>query len=181
MPTPDADGSKPLQSDDNPSFCPRCGGRLIARAVEGRPRPVCEACGFIWYKDPKVAAGTLPVTADGRVVLVRRAIQPQRGRWTFPGGYMDRGETVPGAAVRETWEECELRVEPTRLIGVYSYPTSIVVVIIFAARITGGTLQAGPECLDARAFAQDEIPWDELAFSSTRDVLADYFGEAETP
>jgi 8-oxo-dGTP diphosphatase len=169
------------QSDEGLTFCPRCGAHLAPREIDGRPRPQCERCGFIWYHDPKVAAGTLPVTADGRLVLVRRGIEPQRGRWTFPGGYMDRGETVPAAAVRETWEECRLSVEPTGLVGVYSYTTSIVVVVIYAARITGGALAAGPECLEARAFAPGEIPWGELAFSSARDALQDYLGRGAAP
>jgi 8-oxo-dGTP diphosphatase len=169
------------QSDEGLTFCPRCGAHLAPREIDGRPRPQCERCGFIWYHDPKVAAGTLPVTADGRLVLVRRGIEPQRGRWTFPGGYMDRGETVPAAAVRETWEECRLSVEPTGLVGVYSYTTSIVVVVIYAARITGGALAAGPECLEARAFAPGELPWGELAFSSTRDALQDYLGRGAAP
>ncbi len=162
------------QSDEGLNFCPRCAGPLVPREIERRMRPRCERCGFIWYQDPKVAAGTLPVMDDGSLVLVRRAIQPQRGCWTYPGGFMDRGETAPGAAVRETREECLLEVEPTGLLGVYSYATSITVVVVYAARVTGGTLAAGPECLEARAFAVSELPWEDLAFSSTRDVLNDY-------
>jgi 8-oxo-dGTP diphosphatase len=162
------------QSDEGLKFCPRCAGPLALREIDRRLRPQCDRCGFIWYQDPKVAAGTLPVMPDGRVVLVRRAIEPQRGWWTYPGGFMDRGETAPGAAVRETREECLLEVEPTALLGVYSYATSITVVVVYAAKVTGGELAAGPECLEARAFAVDEIPWGELAFSSTRDALRDY-------
>lgn len=165
----------PLQSDEGLRFCPRCGGHLGERLIDRRLRPQCEDCGYIWYKDPKVAAGTLPVLPDGRVVLVRRAIEPQRGRWTYPGGYMDRGETVREAAVRETREECCLEVEATELLNVYSYATSITVVVVFAARATGGRLAAGPECLETRAFAREEIPWPELAFSSTKDALEDLF------
>jgi ADP-ribose pyrophosphatase YjhB (NUDIX family) len=170
-----AHGDGGTQSDEGLRFCPRCGGQLAERLIDRRLRPQCTACGYIWYKDPKVAAGTLPVLADGRIVLVRRAIEPQYGRWSYPGGYMDRGETVREAAIRETREECGLEVALQQLVDVYSYPNSIVVVVVFAARVTGGSLAPGPECLDARAFAREEIPWAELAFSSTRDALLDFF------
>lgn len=138
----------------------------------GKDRPTCPACGFVAYPDPKVAAGTIPVQG-GRLLLVQRAIEPARGKWTFPGGYMDRGETVEGAAIRETCEETGLAVTLAGLLGVYSYPTSPVVVIVYAARVAGGALQVSDECLDARFFAAAEIPWSDLAFPSTRDALRD--------
>jgi 8-oxo-dGTP diphosphatase len=158
-------------------FCPRCGGRLAGAPLEHGRHPVCPSCGFIWYLDPKVAAGTLP-TAGGRVVLVRRAIEPGRGLWTFPGGYMDRGETVEEAAARETREETGLDVAVRELVGVYSYPGSIVVVVVYRAEISAGEPAPGPECLEVEAFLPDEIPWGELAFPSTRDALRDWVAAA---
>jgi 8-oxo-dGTP diphosphatase len=146
--------------------------------VEGRPRPACGACGFVWYQDPKVAACTIP-EVDGRLVLVRRGIEPARGRWVFPGGYMDRGETVAEAAVRETLEETGLSVEVRGLSGVYSYRESIVVVVVYRVAVLGGVMRPGNECLEVRAFGGDEVPWEELAFPSTRDALRDYLGRGD--
>jgi 8-oxo-dGTP diphosphatase len=143
-------------------FCPVCGGSLATRVVKpgDPPRLVCEACGYVLYLNPRIAAGAI-VAVDGRVVLLRRAIDPEKGRWVFPGGFVDRGETVDGAAVRETREEVNLDVEVERLVGVYSYPGNEVVIVVYAARVTGGEATAGDECL-------------ELAFQSTREALADY-------
>jgi 8-oxo-dGTP diphosphatase len=111
---------------------------------------------------------------DGKVLLARRAIPPGIGRWVFPGGYMDRGETVPQAAERETWEEVRLRVRATQPVGVYSYPTSIVVVIVYHCDVLDGQPAAGDETQEVRLFGLDEIPWNELAFPSTRDALRDF-------
>lgn len=156
-------------------FCAECGERLHLQFVERdqKERLVCQGCGFICYQDPKVSACTIPVV-DGKVVLARRAIEPALGRWVFPGGYMERGETVPEAAERETWEEVKLRVRATDPVGIYSYPTSIVVVIVYHCEVLEGEPAVGNETLEVRTFALDEIPWGELAFSSTRDALRDF-------
>jgi len=97
-------------SPDEYRYCPSCGGRLRFQAIEHEPveHPVCESCGHIVYLDPKVAAGIIPVTDEG-ILLLRRAIGPSRGLWVFPGGYVNRGEHVRGAAERETREEVGLR------------------------------------------------------------------------
>ena len=155
-------------------FCFECGGRLERRFVaeEGKERLVCADCGRITYLDPKVSAGTVPVI-DGRVLLARRAIEPGRGLWVFPGGYMEQGETVPQAAERETFEEVGLKVRATSPLGVYSYSDSNVVVIVYRCAVVGGEPVAGSETLEVRLFGRDEIPWDRLAFPSTRDALRD--------
>lgn len=140
---------------------------------EHKERLVCQQCSTIVYLDPKVSACTIPMI-DGKVLLARRAISPGRGRWVFPGGYMDRGETVPQAAERETWEEVRLRVRATHPVGIYSYPTSIVVVIVYHCDVLDGQPQAGDETQEVRLFGLDEIPWNELAFPSTRDALHDF-------
>jgi ADP-ribose pyrophosphatase YjhB (NUDIX family) len=156
-------------------FCPRCGGGLEPRVLkEHEPeRLVCGGCGFVFYLDPKVAACTITMV-DGGIVLLRRAIEPALGKWVFPGGFVDRGETVPAAAVRETREEVHLRVSLTGILDAYSYTGSQVVVIVYAADVVGGRLQAGDECLEVRTFAPEEIPWEDLAFESTREALRDY-------
>jgi ADP-ribose pyrophosphatase YjhB (NUDIX family) len=160
-------------------FCPKCGGRLGRQRLKpSEPeRLVCSACSFIFYDDPKVAACAIP-TLDGKIVLLKRGIEPSYGKWVFPGGFLDRGERVEDAAIRETWEEVNLQVEITRLLNVYSYPGYPVVVIVYAARVVGGELRAMDETLEVRTFSPTEVPWDELAFPSTRDALTDYLALA---
>ena len=156
-------------------FCPRCGGPLEQRLLkEGEPsRLVCQECGFVFYLNPKVAACAICMV-DGGIVLLRRTIEPQAGKWVFPGGFVDRGEAVPAAAVRETREEANLRVSLTGILDAYSFPGSEVVVIVYAADVVGGTLSAGDECDEARTFPPEAVPWEDLAFQSTRAALRDY-------
>ncbi len=170
---------------DDPAyrFCPMCGHRLCSRVLKASEpeRLVCEACQFVMYLDPKVAAGAI-VTIGGQVVLLRRGIEPCIGKWVFPGGFVDRGETVEQAVIRETKEEANLDVEIERLLNVYSYRGRPIVVIVYLVRIVGGDLRAGDETLEARTFPADRIPWDELAFPSTKDALRDYVaGLASSP
>jgi ADP-ribose pyrophosphatase YjhB (NUDIX family) len=154
---------------------------LSSRVIkEGEPaRLVCDdgACAFVFYLNPKIAACTISAVR-GRIVLARRAIEPERGKWVIPGGFVDRGETLEAAAARETREEVQLDVEIGGIVGVYSYPGNEVVVIVFEATVVGGEVCVGDECLEARTFAPDEIPWDDLAFESTRRALSTYLGRA---
>ena len=160
-----------------PRFCPACGGRLHGRVLKrGEPeRLVCAACGFVLYMDPKVAVGTIIRAGDGRLVLVRRAIEPGYGLWVFPGGYVDRGEQVHEAALREAREESGLVVRIDELLNVYSYGGTAPIIIVYTATQIGGELCTDEECLEARLFEAAEIPWTELAFRSTREALEDYF------
>jgi ADP-ribose pyrophosphatase YjhB (NUDIX family) len=128
----------------------------------------------VLYLDPKVAVGTIIRTDDERLVLVRRAIEPGYGLWVFPGGYVDRGEDVTAAAIREAREEAGLDVEIERLVNIYSYAKRSLVVIVYAARVVGGELCTDEECLEARLFTRAEIPWDRLAFDSTTQALRAY-------
>jgi len=157
-------------------FCPCCGGPLAPREVKAgeRERPACAACGFILYLDPKVAVGTIIRTADERLVLVRRAIEPGYGLWVFPGGYVDRGEHIVEAAVREAREESGLDVRVDGLVNIYSYAGTTPIIIVYRATMIGGELCTDDECLEARLFTAAEIPWDQLAFRSTKDALTDY-------
>lgn len=156
-------------------FCPRCGGQFLLKRVKpGEPkRLVCASCEFIFYLDPKIAACAI-VEIEEKIVLLQRGIPPEFGKWVIPGGFVDLGEPVPVAAVRETWEEVRLKVEIVDLVGVYSYPQTPVVVIVYEAAVRDGILQAADESLAAGMFAPGEIPWEKLAFSSTRDALRDY-------
>ena len=121
-------------------FCPVCGGALESRSLKaGDPdRLICAACGFVFYLDPKVAVGTIIGDAEGRILLVRRAIEPGYGKWVFPGGYVDRGEQVLAAAQREAREECGLAVRVEDLVDIYSYPGRTPIIIVFAATLIGG-------------------------------------------
>lgn len=162
----------------NYRFCPTCAGPLESRRLKaGDPeRLVCTRCGQVLYLDPKVAVGTIVRTDDHRLVLVRRAIEPGYGLWVFPGGYVDRGEEVTTAAVREAREEAGLDVELEGLINIYSYAQRSLIVIVYSARVVGGELCTDDECLEARLFAPAEIPWEQLAFHSTAQALKDYLG-----
>lgn len=164
-------------------FCPRCAGTLAPRTLKssGPERLVCEKCSFIFYQDPKVVAGAI-CTLDGGVVLLRRGIEPAMGKWVFPGGYVDRGESTTEAAVRETREESQLEVATRALLGVYSYSGSPNVIIVYVAEVVGGALTAGDESTEAGTFPLSAIPWDELAFPSTVEALRDFerlYGKGE--
>jgi ADP-ribose pyrophosphatase YjhB (NUDIX family) len=156
-------------------FCPRCGGALEGRRLkDGEPeRLVCAACGFVFYLDPKVAACTI-FMHEGGIVLLRRAIEPQAGKWVFPGGFVDRGEPVTAAAVRETLEEVNLKVGLLGILDVYSFPDSPIVVVVYAAEVLGGILKACDECDEVKAYPPESLPWGELAFPSTKAALRDY-------
>ena len=156
-------------------FCPRCGGDLEKRVVKATEpkRLVCLNCSFIFYQDPKVVAGTI-FTIEREIVLLKRGVEPAMGKWVFPGGYVDRGESVQDAAVRETREESQMDVKLGPLLNVYSYPRSPNVIVVYTADVVGGALAAGDESVEAGVFARTEIPWDHLAFDSTKDALNDY-------
>jgi len=156
-------------------FCPRCAGPLAARQeAAGEPEfPTCGTCGFIYYYDPKLAAGVIP-SIGPKIGLIRRGIEPGLGLWTFPAGYVNRGEKVEEAAVRETQEEACVGVRLERLVGVYSYTGRPVVIVVYWGQVESGRIASGAEALEAREFAADEIPWNELAFPSVRDGLRDY-------
>ncbi len=151
-------------------FCSSCSAELTSRHVDGIQRPACNECGAVVYLDPKVAASAI-VENFGCIALIKRAISPAIGKWTFPGGYVDRGEPVDRAAVRETWEETGLQITIDALHGVFSYPGIPVVLVVYTASVNGGTLVPGPECEEAAWVTPDAIPWPKLAFPSTRDAL----------
>ena len=150
-------------------FCPSCATALDSKEVAGRQRPICPRCGRVIYYDPKVAAASI-IEREGKVLMVKRAIQPGYGLWSLPGGYVDRGEVVEEAAVREVWEETGLKVEIKLLVGLFSEPGHPVVVAVFAAREVGGDLKAGAETLELGFFSPDALP--ELAFSRDGQMLA---------
>jgi 8-oxo-dGTP diphosphatase len=164
-------------------FCPRCGGLLERRVLKGSEpeRPVCTQCGFVFYLDPKIAVGTIIRSQTGRIVLVRRAIEPGYGKWVFPGGYVDRGEPLTSAAIREAREESGLDVRLDALVNIYSYAGRAPVIVVYAATAMSGTLCVDDECLEAVELDESAIPWAELAFRSTHEGLRDYLKGARHP
>jgi ADP-ribose pyrophosphatase YjhB (NUDIX family) len=157
-------------------YCSRCGGELRFGPVEGedRERLVCEACGHVAYVNPRLVVTTIPVTADGEVVLLRRGIDPGRGSWAQPGGFLEVDETVAEAAVRETLEETGLIVRPGEIVGLYSRLEAAVVVLAFEATVVSGTYRLNPEALEIRAFRPEAIPWSGIAFKTTMWALRDW-------
>ena len=164
-------------------FCPRCGGALERRVLKRTEpeRPVCTQCGFVFYLDPKIAVGTIIQSPNGRLVLVRRAIEPGYGKWVFPGGYVDRGEPLTSAAIREAREECGLDVRLDALVNIYSYAGRAPVIVVYAATAIGGTLAVDDESLEAAEVEPSAIPWDDLAFQSTAEGLREYLDGIRHP
>jgi len=162
---------------DRFDYCPRCAAALESRRIKDGepPRLVCGTCDFVLFLDPKVATGCIAEQDDG-IILVRRSIEPGYGKWVFPGGYVDRGEKVEAAAVREMREECGLQVRVDALLGVYSYTHRPIVVIVYTGTVLGGTLVAADETLEAERFPAAGLPWEQLAFPSTFEALRDYVG-----
>ncbi len=151
-------------------FCPLCGAAMATRMLipENARRKVCTRCGFVLFPGPKLVAGCFVVDA-GRVLLIRRGIEPAVGRWTFPGGYVDFGENAADAAVRETREEVGMRVALGPILGVFNDSAMTVVVYLAAPGIDAPSLSV--EATEVRYFAPDDVPWHDLAFPTTIDAL----------
>lgn len=154
----------------NPRYCPQCGMALEIKQMGDRERPVCPECGFIYYMNPIVAVGTL-VEHEGRVALVLRGVEPERGRWGLPAGYIEADESAEEAAIRETLEEAHLSVELDGLLDAFSFGTGHDrgVLLIYAAHVLSGEIAAGDDAVDAAWFGPDELP--DIAFRTHREVL----------
>ena len=157
-------------------FCSRCGSSLRFESVPGeeRERLACVACGHIAYVNPRLVVTTLPITDSGEIILIRRGIEPGRGAWAQPGGFLEVDETVNQAAIRETWEETGLLVEPGAIVGLYTRLEATVVTVVFEARIVGGAAAPTREATEIVAFAPEAIPWSEIAFRTTVWALRDW-------
>ncbi|MCA9972086.1 MAG: NUDIX hydrolase, partial [Anaerolineales bacterium] len=154
-------------------YCPSCAAPLTTRRIVDKPRRVCPACGFIYFTDPKVGVGVV-VVVDGRILLVKRKMNPERGKWSIPAGFVDRDEDPMETAVRETLEETNLHVAIEGVVDVFFNPpradANSAIFIMYRARLLGGTLRAGDDAAEAGFFALDALP--ELAFASTREAVA---------
>ena len=165
-------------------FCPRCGGGDLQRKVpprDDRERLCCSICGWVHYVGPVLAAGAILHDQRGRCCLVRRALEPGRGLWTFPGGFVDLEEEADEAALRETAEETGCAGEIEGLVGVYSSEgpkKKRVIIVVYSARHTGAATPKDhliEEVAEVRWFHCEEIPWDRLAFPSTGLALRSFY------
>ncbi len=154
-------------------FCPRCGHAVEDQLKFGKIRRVCPACGYIYFANPKVAVVSF-VERDRQILLVKRGVDPERGKWALPGGFVDLGEDPALAAVRETAEETGLNVQITGLLDV-TFPPNGVIVISYAAQVVGGTLGAADDVEDVCWFTPDNLP--ELAFESTLRLVSLWLGK----
>ncbi|MCU0941518.1 MAG: NUDIX hydrolase [Hydrogenophaga sp.] len=163
-------------------FCRQCGTAVQMRLPDDgdtRERAVCPACGTVHYDNPLNVVGTVPVWGpDGdRVLLCKRNIEPRWGKWTLPAGFMELGETTAEGALRETDEEAGAQVELGELFTLMNVPRVGQVHLFYRARLLSDRFNPGHETIEARLFAEDEIPWDEIAFRTVRETLQHYFAD----
>ncbi len=161
------------------NFCSQCGQPVFMQVPAGdnRPRHVCGSCGHVHYQNPLVVVGCVPEHQDS-ILLCRRAIEPRRGFWTVPAGFMELGETLAEAALRETWEEAEARVELGTLFAIVDVVYAGQVHVFFRARLHEPVFGAGVETLESRLFAPADIPWGEIAFPSVTLALEHFLSDS---
>lgn len=160
-------------------FCRQCGTSVEHRVPDDgdtKIRAVCSACGTIHYQNPLNVVGTVP-HRDGRVLLCRRNIEPRRGFWTLPAGFMELGESTAEGALRETQEEAGAEIELEGLFTLLNVVRVGQVHLYYRARMLSEQLDPGPETIEARLFSEDEIPWDDLAFRTVKETLQHFFAD----
>jgi ADP-ribose pyrophosphatase YjhB (NUDIX family) len=161
-------------------YCPECGTGLEARwiSTEARERLVCRVCSAIRYENPRILVA-LMLTCGDRLLLCRRRQQPSLGAWTPPSGFMERGETLERAAVRETFEEAGVQIDPETLVlyMVSSLPVISEVYVVFRAIVENDSCRAGSESLEVGYFSEQEVPWDQLAYAEMPNYLRQFFRE----
>ena len=158
--------------------CKVCGGAAVYSmpADDNRERATCTVCHTIHYENPLNVVGTLPVWGD-QVLLCRRNIEPRYGLWTLPAGFMELGETVAEGALRETVEEAGAHIELQGLYTVLNVARVGQVHLFYRARLLDTEFAPGPESIEAKLFREDEVPWDEIAFRTTRETLKRFFAD----
>lgn len=160
------------------NYCCACAAPVSLQVPKGDslPRHVCSVCGAIHYRNPRMVVGALPVWGD-RILLCRRAIEPRRGFWTLPSGFMENQETVAEAAVRETLEEACARIEVDALYTLISVPHINQVHVVHLARLLQNDFAPGAESLEVALFDEASIPWDSIAFRTIAITLRHYFAD----
>ncbi len=159
-------------------FCNQCGGRVSQRIPPGDhlSRFVCDACGAIHYQNPRIVVGCVP-EHEGRLLICKRAIEPRRGYWTIPAGFMENGETLEQGAARECREEAMADVEIGSLLSLVNVIGAHQVHVFFRARLNTPVFGAGPESLEVKLVTAEEIPWADIAFPSTVFTLQNYLAD----
>jgi ADP-ribose pyrophosphatase YjhB (NUDIX family) len=168
-----------LLSERSPiRFCRNCGAEVHYRipADDNRERAVCATCGTVHYENPVNVVGTIPVWGE-QVLLCRRAIEPRRGLWTLPAGFLELGETTAAGAVRETDEEAGARIELGPLFTVLNVVRVGQLHLFYLATLRDTEFAPGPESIEARLFGEHEVPWDEIAFRTVRETLRRFFDD----
>ena len=157
------------------NFCTQCGQPVVSQipAGDNRPRFVCQSCGWIHYQNPLMVVGCVP-DHQGSILLCKRSIQPRYGYWTLPAGFMELGESMGEAALRETWEEARARVELGPLFAMVDVIHARQIHAFFAAVLSEPEHAPGEETLETRLFRPEEIPWEKMAFPSVRIALEQY-------
>jgi ADP-ribose pyrophosphatase YjhB (NUDIX family) len=159
--------------------CSQCGAAVVYRLPDdgdNKPRAVCTACNTIHYENPLNVVGTVPVLGD-KVLLCQRNIEPRKGKWTLPAGFMELNETTSEGAARETVEEAGAQFEIGPLFSLLNVRRVGQVHLFYRATLTSDRFDPGHETMQARLFAEDEIPWEELAFRTVRATLEHYFAD----
>lgn len=159
------------------NFCSRCGSSNLQRLVpagDHRLRVVCADCLTIHYENPRIITGCLPFWQD-KVLLCRRAIEPRRGFWNIPAGFLENGEPIEAGAAREVWEEAVAKIKIERLLSVFTLLDFHHVYVHFTGELVNGDFGVGEESLETRLFSEGEIPWEDLAFVSSKFALKAFF------
>lgn len=158
------------------NYCSNCGSAVSVRipAGDSLPRAVCDSCGAIHYRNPRLIVGALPVWQE-KVLLCRRAIEPQLGLWTLPSGFMENSETVAEAALRETQEEANANIELGEMFTLISVPHISQVHVVYRATLIDLEFSPGEESLEVRLFDESEIPWNDIAFRTIALTLRHFF------
>lgn len=144
-----------------------------------KPRAICTACHTVHYENPLNVVGTLPVLGD-RVLLCLRNIEPRKGKWTLPAGFMELNETTSQGAARETDEEAGAQIQMGPLFSVVSVPYVGQVHLFYLAALLSDQFQPGFETIEARLFTEEEIPWDDIAFRTVKITLERFFADRQT-
>ncbi|MCX7896355.1 MAG: NUDIX hydrolase [Rhodocyclaceae bacterium] len=160
------------------NFCSVCASPVEVKIppLDHLPRHVCPRCGAIHYRNPRLVVGALPVWQD-RILLCRRAITPRRGLWTLPAGFMENGESLGEAAIRETREEAGAEIELGPLLLVVSLPRIDQVHVFHHARLLSTSFCPGPESLEVALFSEHDLPWEQIAFPSVALALRRFFSD----
>ncbi len=161
-------------------YCCYCSAKLIydIPTDDNRHRYICTQCDTVHYQNPRIVAGCIPVWED-KILLCKRAIEPRYGYWTLPAGFMELGETSLEAGVRETLEEANARVEVENLFAVFNLPHVNQVYMMFRSRLLDLDYSPGDESLLVELFKEEDIPWNDLAFSTIRETLKLYFKDRQ--